>query len=433
MPIFSKTLGNLEYNDPESFKALVNHIHVMQEELEYRLAHLDSENISEINMEDTNVFTSQGGLLQLLNKTDDSIAQLSIKDDEISASVEDLRNDTESSFTQTAEQIELSVQRSKDYTDGELKNYSTITQTADSIKTAVTESEARTVAGVDAKLEKYSTVEQTSAGIKTAVNDSKTYTDQETGKVTDSLKNYSTIEQTANSISSAVTESKTYTDGKTQELSSQITQTASDITLRVDGLEDDVGDLGTKIGHSLTLDKNGVYIVDTDGNMVTISGGQIDAASLNLSGNITFTNVANAAANAENTANGAAGAVYSLASGSYPGTFINGRNIYTPNFFSDAIILYDGNGNAIGTMTMKSVETDAFDLTSFGSIRMISAAGYNAYIGVNGGPSMLLHGGSDGLGPRCQIAGGALSVDGYSYGYSLPSTAVDGQVFFLLS
>ena len=113
MPVFSKTLGNINYNDPESLKTLANHIRVMQEELEYRLANLDSSNVSEINMDDTNVFSSKGGLVQLLNETEESVAQLTLKNDEIASKVTEELDGVEeriSTVEQTSESITATVE-----------------------------------------------------------------------------------------------------------------------------------------------------------------------------------------------------------------------------------------------------------------------------------------------------------------------------------
>ena len=113
MPVFTKQLGTMDYSSPETIKSIANHIRVMQEELEYRLMFLDSSNISEINADQTNIFTSKGGLIQLLNETDKSVAELSVKADEISMSVEDA-NKNIAAVNLRAQNIELSVQNAND-------------------------------------------------------------------------------------------------------------------------------------------------------------------------------------------------------------------------------------------------------------------------------------------------------------------------------
>lgn len=55
--IFSGQLGKLDgQNNEQAIKNIANHLRKMQEELEYRLANLDSANINEINADDTKVF-----------------------------------------------------------------------------------------------------------------------------------------------------------------------------------------------------------------------------------------------------------------------------------------------------------------------------------------------------------------------------------------
>ena len=181
MPVFSKSLGIMDYSSPEATKAIVNHIRVMQEELEYRLMCLDSSNISEIDASQTKIITSKGELIQILNETEESLAKIKVNPDSITQEVLDKVNGC----------------------------YSLITQTATEIRSEVV--------AIDGKV-------------------------------------------------------------------SSISQKAEEIELSVQSLEEGAG-------HSLRLDKNGVYITDANGNQVTISGGQIDANSLNLTGCISFSDL----------------------------------------------------------------------------------------------------------------------------------------------
>ena len=57
MPVFSRSLGSISANDPNAIRLLANHIRIMQEELEYRLSNLDSGNINEINLDETEIFS----------------------------------------------------------------------------------------------------------------------------------------------------------------------------------------------------------------------------------------------------------------------------------------------------------------------------------------------------------------------------------------
>jgi len=108
MPVFSKSLGIMDYSSPEAIKAIANHIRVMQEELEYRLSVLDSSNINEINADQTSIVTKNGNLIEIINETDKSIAKLNMTDEEIALSVENA-NDNISEIKQYAESITLSV------------------------------------------------------------------------------------------------------------------------------------------------------------------------------------------------------------------------------------------------------------------------------------------------------------------------------------
>ena len=62
--VFSKKLDSLDrLSGSDAIKQLANHIRVMQEELEYRLMVLDSSNIAEIDLGETNVMTTDGNSL----------------------------------------------------------------------------------------------------------------------------------------------------------------------------------------------------------------------------------------------------------------------------------------------------------------------------------------------------------------------------------
>lgn len=61
MPIFSQGLQKIDFNNPqEAIKKLVNHIRVMQEDLEFTLHNLDSRNIVEIETDKTTITDSSG-------------------------------------------------------------------------------------------------------------------------------------------------------------------------------------------------------------------------------------------------------------------------------------------------------------------------------------------------------------------------------------
>lgn len=202
------------------------------------------------------------------------------------------------------QRITLEVGQLKTYTDGalgelekafgtslgtlegnitaELKKYSTIEMTSSSISSAVSESKTYTdtkTGAVVAQLSNYSTIQQTANSISSAVSESKSYTDTKTGAVSAQLSNYSTITQTANSITAAVTESKAYTDGRYQTLSSTITQTATDLTAQINGVDGKYSTVKQTVDGLSVETVNGKTIID---------GGNIKTSNLVLTGVITF-------------------------------------------------------------------------------------------------------------------------------------------------
>lgn len=61
MPIFTQTLQKIDPANPqEAIKKMVQHIKYLQEQLEYTLVNLDSGNIVEIDINETNIAGSDG-------------------------------------------------------------------------------------------------------------------------------------------------------------------------------------------------------------------------------------------------------------------------------------------------------------------------------------------------------------------------------------
>lgn len=246
--------------------------------------------------------------------------------EEIKLEVHSLRTSTDLALEELSKELDEEL----DWLSGEfnetLKQYSTITQTAEKIALAVSTSKEYTntkTGEVVASLEKYSTIEQTDSKISTAVSTTKSYTDTKvSGLATDlgnlensvivTLQNYSTIEQTDSKIATSVTESKTYTDTKTGEITkslasySTIEQTSKSIELAVTGLINEeranslISQAMDKIelsvsssegSTSLKLTSNGVEIdsdtVDLSVKALNISG-LIQAEQIKLTGSITW-------------------------------------------------------------------------------------------------------------------------------------------------
>ena len=62
MPIFTQSLQKIDYsNTQDAIKKLYNHIKYIQEQLEYTLLNLDSQNINEIDIDKTTITGSTGG------------------------------------------------------------------------------------------------------------------------------------------------------------------------------------------------------------------------------------------------------------------------------------------------------------------------------------------------------------------------------------
>ena len=61
MPIFTQSLQRIDYSNPqEALKKMANHIKYIQEQLEYTLLNLDSQNINEIDIDQTTITSSSG-------------------------------------------------------------------------------------------------------------------------------------------------------------------------------------------------------------------------------------------------------------------------------------------------------------------------------------------------------------------------------------
>lgn len=168
----------------------------------------------------------------------------------------------QSTKTQTAQKIESEV---KKLTDADKELSTKITQTADAIRTEV----QGATEILDGKFDNYSTKEQTANEISSAVKSVNETTDSK-------LANYSTIKQTADKITSTVTKNfvTNLIDGEyvtSEELSSEISQTVSDISLRVNTVEGktnsiSVNDSGIAIDGSRTKIKSVIYLTDANGD-----------------------------------------------------------------------------------------------------------------------------------------------------------------------
>lgn len=192
------------------------------------------------------------------------------------------------------------------------------------------------------------------------------------------------------------------------------------------------------------VDSNGN--VSVSGNIIMGSGSTINWATVGetnvvYSQSYQLANQANSAATiAQSTASTAItnattalNSVQLLANGEYySGTFINGHRIYSPELIGDQIILSTAGRYTVGVISLQQSSTYAFDITSYMSLRMQSAAGYNTYVS-NGYSSgdLSAYIGMFNTG-RLALNGNHITINSANYGSSLPAGKFVGQIFFLL-
>ena len=365
---------------------------------------------------------------------------------------------TRSMITKTAEEIRLQIQGEMKNVDSKIDNLNGVIQALETTFNGEISDLKADVVKLDSSIAL--TASSIRAEVSAEVEGLEVDITNLNGEIStiqaDVVKLDSSITQTAAQIRTDVN-SQIETMGNDIEsemvsLRSSITQTATEIRAEIQGLDSKYSTISQTV-EGLT--------VTTDAGETKIKGGSIETGTLyvnaaNIRGTLTadqvvltgaitwdtldsgtqskITSAETNASNAYDTAAGASWAAYQIANGAYQGgSFINGKDIYSPNLYGDNITLLDGSSRRVGVMSLQQANTYAFDITSDLSLRMQAASGYNTYLAVENGPSLLLHGGSDGYGARCQFGGGPLVVDGHTWGYSLPANAVDGQVFFLLA
>lgn len=239
MPVFTKTLKTIDYADPKSIKDIANHIRVMQEELEYRLAHLDSANISEINANDTKIFVNGENILNRIESEEGNYSEL----------------------VQTVEGFRMEVARYEQDVNGFRQQVSRYEQTVDGFATTV-ESYEQTLEGYSGQLSSY---QQTVAGFESTVQ---SYEQSVNGY----SQQVSSFQQTVNGFNTTVSNYEKAVNGYASEVSS-LKQTSNSIQASVTSLS-------KQMSTTLRLDSSGVYITDANGATVSINGGQIAANSI---------------------------------------------------------------------------------------------------------------------------------------------------------
>ena len=219
---------------------------------------------------------------------------------------------------------------------------------------------------------------------------------------------------------------------------SLITKTASEITLKVEALDGE-------LGQTLRVAADGVTITNADGNSLTIDGGQIDASSINtaqldaskinvddlaLTGKISWgdldsttqTTVSSAAQTANAASASANAANAQVQAWTYTGsTQIDGGKIMTGTVRASilaggAVQLLAANESIAGYMTMTPATTGAFavELASNGALRLVSTLGSAAFLGAGGsnGAQGFVQCGYDGVTPGVLVGGSQFAPAG---------------------
>lgn len=450
MPIFSSQLGKIEsQNTEQSIKVMANHLRKIQEELEYRLMHLDSTNVTEIDARETTVLIDDG---------EGNYSELIRTTKELRSSIGDAEGNL-SILQQTAGRIEASVQDangnlgqlqiaantiSQQVSDAD-GNLATLQVKADGIAQAVSDADGN-----------IATLQATAKGISQQVSDAsgnlatlKNTADGIAQQVKDANDNYATLQTKANAITAQVSDA----EGNIGTLQ----QTATSLTARV-------GNLETGQGKMLKFDAESGLVVSGNGGSVTISGSCIDFGSATdantIEGKIaaaankatSASNAASSAANAASSAYGRADAAYALAESvqipSYiKSTHISKTEVRSPSIYGGmfyatgrgrlaepAYYLYDswtasnGLGNQVGYM---SYDDNGAGTTEEAQKRVLltSTNGTALKLQAAGNMSMEAGGKIYVMSPTV-FSTNLILTRGVNYGSSRPTTGTPGQLYF---
>lgn len=251
---------------------------------------------------------------------------------------------------------------------------------------------------------------------------------------------------------------------------SLITKTAEEIGLRVEGLESDYAEL------EVALDGVAVWVEDVDGKYTQlkttvdgvtvtddngttkIKGSSIETSTLkvnaaNITGQLTVGNLPDGVAmdndipvktsDLTNDSGFAslssvqsyidrqgytdATGVVTIINGTVNADYINALGV-TAAYLQGNVIGISSGSTTWGAIYPGTNSADTTALTVDGTTGLrLQSSGGNVYLRSSGGQFLQL---GQGI---CQLGGGPLVIPGYSYGTTLPSTGVSGQVFFLIS
>lgn len=223
---------------------------------------------------------------------------------------------------------------------------------------------------------------------------------------------------------------------------SLITKTSEEIMLKVEGIDGKYTEVKTTLDGLTVTDQSGTTkIKGSSIETGSIAAKSISADKLNLTGSITFGDLAQDAQNSINTASSNASAAQAAANGAvqkvsaweYPGsTYIDGSKIMTGTVMATKLLggtvgLLASDESIVGALNLAYTTTGIGlgILTSQGGIQIQSAG--NLFLSAGTGGNITIQSG------RVQLGSAALCLASASYGYSAPSGAgVDGQLYIQL-
>lgn len=320
MPIFSSQLVKVEEMSPEKgVKTIANHLRKLQEELEYRLMHLDSSNIDEINAKDTTILLEDedGNFSELIrttteltSKIGDAEGNLSIlqqKADSITQQVGDADGNVgilevrANAITQKVTDEAGNIGKLETRADAITQTVSTADGSIGKLETRA-DSITQQVSTVDGNIGKLETradaITQTVSDASGNIGKLETRADEITAQVADADGNLATLQTKANGITQQVSDAsgnlttlKTKADGITAQVADAsgnlttlqtkadgITQQVSNadgklttLKTRADGITAQVSTADGNIGQLETRAKAVIALVgDGKGNMGTL-------------------------------------------------------------------------------------------------------------------------------------------------------------------
>ncbi len=230
---------------------------------------------------------------------------------------------------------------------------------------------------------------------------------------------------------------------------SLITKTSEAIMLKVEGIDGKYTEVKTTLDGLTVTDQSGTTkIKGSSIETESIVANSISADKLNLTGSITFGDLAQDTQNSINTANSNAstaiaaagnaqtaanGAVQKVSAWEYPGsTYIDGSKIMTGTVMATKLLggtvgLLASDESIVGALNLAYTTTGIGlgILTSQGGIQIQSAG--NLFMSAGTGGDITVQSG------RVQLGSAALCLASASFGYSAPSGAgVDGQLYIQL-